>query len=144
MLFPKSTNADYRGAPLAAWFLVLAGVLTVVPGCIHYFLPDGGAGTIAGVDLSSRGDTIIALFSWYGAMQIPQGLAQIAVGLMYRTLTPLVLALIVLERALTTYDGWFWKGAVSGHHPPEHYASIAAVVLGSIFVVLSLRPARKP
>lgn len=45
-----------RSEPVAASassrFLVLCGVLAVVPGMIHVFLPDGGAGVIAGIDLS--------------------------------------------------------------------------------------------
>ena len=44
---PASTNADYRGSGLAVAFLGLAAVLTIVPGLIHSFAPDGGAGTIA-------------------------------------------------------------------------------------------------
>ena len=42
--FPRSTNADYTGRLIAAYFLTLASVGTIVPGGIHAFLPDGGAG----------------------------------------------------------------------------------------------------
>jgi hypothetical protein len=44
-MLPPSTNGHYTGAPVAAYFLTLAGVLTIVPGLIHAFLPDGGAAT---------------------------------------------------------------------------------------------------
>jgi hypothetical protein len=138
-LLPPSTNAAYRGAPVAAWFLVLAGALTVVPGVIHYALPDGGAGVIAGMDLSTRRDTILAMFAWMGAIQIAHGLLQIVIGLRYRPLVPLALLLLIVERGLMAVDGWFLKGAQSGHHPPEHYASVAAVALAAIFLALSLR-----
>ena len=40
-IFPPSTNADYHGAKISAWFLMFAGVMQFIPGCIHYFLPDG-------------------------------------------------------------------------------------------------------
>jgi hypothetical protein len=46
-LLPPSTNAGYRGSIAAAWFLALSAVMTIVPGLIHYFLPDGGSGVIA-------------------------------------------------------------------------------------------------
>ncbi|MFN9711893.1 MAG: hypothetical protein ACK547_02780, partial [Alphaproteobacteria bacterium] len=85
-LLPPSTNAAYRGSILAAWFLALSSVTTIVPGLIHYFLPDGGAGVIGGVDLSTRADTIIAIFAWYGAMQIPFGFLILIIALRYRTL----------------------------------------------------------
>lgn len=138
-LLPPSTNDDYQGSVAAAWFLVLVGALTLAPGLIHFFLPDGGAGTIAGIDLSQRGQTIVAIFAWFGALQIPHGIAELAVGLRYRTLVPLFLLLVILERALMALDGWVLKGAVSGHHPPEHYASLVGVSLALVFLVLSLR-----
>jgi hypothetical protein len=136
---PPSTNSAYRGHIAAAWFLTFVGLTSIIPGFIHYFLPDGGAGVIAKLDLSTRRDTIIALFAWFGALQIPYGIAQLTISLRYRTLVPFMLALAVLERGLMALDGWFLKGATSGHHPPEHYASVAAVILGAIFLGLSLR-----
>jgi hypothetical protein len=138
-LFPPSTNAAYRGSPLAAWFLMLAALLEFVPGCIHYFLPDGGAGVIAGLDLSQNGQTIIAVFAWFGAAQIPMALLLFAIGLRYRTLVPLGLLVLIVSRGLMTIDGWFLKGAKAGHHPPEHYASPIAVALALVFLYLALR-----
>lgn len=32
MILPPSSNADYLGAPAAAWFLVAVGVLSIIPG----------------------------------------------------------------------------------------------------------------
>ncbi|MFN4355488.1 hypothetical protein [Parvibaculum sp.] len=140
MVIPASTNDEYGGAAVSAWFLVFAGALSVIPGAIHYFLPDGGAGVIAGIDLSQRGDTIVAVFAWMGAMQIVHGTAMVLVGLRYRPLVPLFLLLLFVERALIALDGWFIKGAVSGHHPPEHYASVVALPLIALFFWLSVRP----
>jgi hypothetical protein len=138
-LLPGSTNADYRGAPASAWFLVFIGITTVIPGMIHFFLPDGGAGVIAGIDLTQSRATIVAVFAWFGALQIPHGLAELAVGLRYRSLVPLFLLLVLVERGLMAVDGWLLKGAANGRHPPEHYASLAAVALCLIFLALSLR-----
>ena len=140
MLLPPSTNGDYRGHPASAWFLMLAGVLSIIPGCIHFFLPDGGAGVIAGIDLSTRAETIIAVFAWLGAMQIPHGIAQLVIGWRYRPLVPLFLALLILERGLMAIDGWLLKGAHAAanaaanaaHHPPEHFASVITVALAGI------------
>ncbi len=144
-LLPPSTNAAYRGSPLAAWFLMLAAVLTVVPGLIHYALPDGGAGVIAGIDLGAAGPTIIAVFAWYGALQIPFGLLLLVIALRYRSLVPLCLLLLVLQQALGAASAWLGKGSHSGHHPPEHYASVVFVGLGLLFLALSLRErARAP
>ncbi|MBU6320092.1 MAG: hypothetical protein KGS00_10580 [Alphaproteobacteria bacterium] len=138
-LFPPTTNADYQGSQVSAWFLFVAGLAEFVPGLIHFFLPDGGAGVIAGIDLSERGDLIVALFAWFGAIQIPSALLIIIIALRYRTLVPLGLLWIILARGLMTYDGWLGKASEGGHHPPEHYASPVAVVVAAIFLVLSLR-----
>lgn len=140
-VFPPSTNADYRGSKIAAWYLTLAAVLELAPGFIHYFLPDGGAGVIAHMDLSERRETIITMFAWFGALQIPSALLLLVISLRYRTLVPLGLLAIIVERALMTLDGWFLKGA-GGHHPPEHFASPVSVALGLVFLVFSLTPRR--
>ncbi len=141
-LLPPSTNADYRGSNLSAVFLALSAVLTILPGMIHYFLPDGGAGVIAHIDLTTRADTIIAIFAWYGAMQIPFGLLVLVIALRYRAPTPLVLLLLILMQGLSAFAAWFWKGTHGDHHPPEHYGSAVFVVLGVLFFALSLRPRR--
>jgi uncharacterized membrane protein HdeD (DUF308 family) len=140
MLLPPTTNADYCGHPAAAWFLVLTGVLSIIPGGIHYFLPDGGAGVIAGIDLSTRATTIIAVFAWLGALQIPHGIAQVIIGVRYRPLVPLFLLLVIVERGLMAIDGWLLKGANAAHHPPEHFASVAAVVLAMVALRFALNP----
>ncbi|MDZ4381472.1 MAG: hypothetical protein U0942_09045 [Parvibaculum sp.] len=138
-MLPASTNSDYRGAAVSAWFLTLAGSLNILAGGIHFLLPDGGAGVIAGMDLTERRETIVALFAWMGSIQIPYALAQLAIGLRYRTFVPLFLLLLIVERGLMAMDGWLLKGSASGHHPPEHYASLAALPIALLLLVLSLR-----
>lgn len=137
-LLPPSTNHAYAGSPLAAWFLAAIAVLTVIPGAIHVFLADGGAGVIAGLDLSQNGALVIALFAWAGATQIAFGLALLLIALRYRPLVPAMLALVLLERLLHALNGWVLKGG-SGHHPPEHYAVLVGVPLVAVALWLSLR-----
>jgi hypothetical protein len=138
-LLPPSTNAAYSGSMLSAYFLALFSVLTIVPGCIHTFAPDGGAGTIAGLDLSQNGRVIIAIFAWAGATQIAFGLATLIVSLRYRSLVPLMLALAIVERTLHALNAWVVKGAEVGHHPPEHYAVLVGLPLLFGALVLALR-----
>lgn len=128
MLLPPSTNASYAGAPWAAHLLAVLGVLTIVPGMIHEFLPDGGAGSIAGMDLGACGDTVAALFAWAGATQIVFGAVMLAVGLRFRTFVPAVFVLVLVERTLHALNAWVLKPG-SGHHPPEHYAVLVMVPL---------------
>ena len=137
---PPSTNAQYRGAAIAPWFLLLSAVLTLIPGLIHSFLPDGGAGVIAGLDMGERRDLVIGVFRWEGSTQLALGLGMLAVALRYRPLTPLFLALVIVERGLMSLHGWVLSPPANGHHPPEHYASPVSVGLALVFLVLSLRP----
>lgn len=137
--FPRSTNGDYRGSPLSVALLMLVAVLEFAAGCVHYFLPDGGAGVIAGIDLSQGGRTIIAVFAWFGAAQIPMAILLFVIAVRYRSLTPLALLTVILSRGLMAIDGWFLKGAAGGHHPPEHFASPIAVVLALVFFGLAVR-----
>ena len=142
-LLPPSTNDAYRGARISAWFLGLAALLTIGPGLIHSFLPDGGAGSIAGLDLGDKRALVVGVFRWEGATQLAFGLAMLAVALRYRPLTPLFLALLTLQQALVALQGWVLTPPTNGHHPPAHYGALAAVLLSAVFLWLSLRTVRR-
>ena len=137
---PPSTNDQYRGSPLAPWFLLLTAILTLGPGLIHSFLPDGGAGVIAGLDMGDKRSLVIGVFRWEGATQLAFGVCMLAAALRYQPLTPLFLFAVIVERGLMTLQGWLLTPPANGHHPPEHYASPATVALAAVFLVLSLRP----
>lgn len=139
-LLPPTTNRDYRGHPSAPVFLLLAAALTLVTGLIHSFLPDGGAGVIAGLDMGDRRDLVIGVFRWEGATQLAFGLGLLAVAICYRSLTPLFIVLVLVERGLMALHGWVLSPPASGHHPPEHFGSLAVIALGGLFLALALRP----
>src|SRR5215471_4225744 len=141
MILPPSTNTQYSGSLWSAWFLMAYGCLELLPGLIHYCLPDGGAGVIAGLDLSNDRAAIVGTFAWMGSMQIPFGIALIIIGWRYRSLVPLFLIVIFLERVLMALAGWVLRPSSTGHHPPEHYGSVVAIVLIALFLWLSLVPA---
>ncbi len=142
MSLAPGIGETYRGSRASAWFLVLLGLSSVIPGCIHYFLPDGGAGVIAGLDMGAQRATIIGVFAWMGATQIAYGLAQLAVAFSYRSLTPLFLMLALIERSLAAIAAWVTKASPSGHHPPENYVVLLLMPLIALFLVLSLRRAQ--
>ena len=93
---PPSTNIHYRGSPYSAWFLAFYGIAWIVPGMIHSFLPDGGAGVIAGLDLSHNPTMIFGMFAWAGATQIAHGIVTLLVALRYRALVPLLLSFVLV------------------------------------------------
>jgi hypothetical protein len=136
---PPSTNIHYRGCPYSAWFLAFYGIGWIVPGMIHSFLPDGGAGVIAGLDLSHNPTMIFGMFAWAGATQIAYGIVTLLVALHYRALVPLFLLVSLIERLLLSWSGWIKHVPVSGHHPPEHYASLISLPIILLFLWLSVR-----
>src|SRR5579864_7817600 len=141
-LLPPSTNAGYGGARPSAWFLALAALLTIGPGLIHSFLPDGGAVSIAGLELGAQRGLVIGVFRWEGATQLALGLAMLAVALRYRTLVSLFLLLLLLEAGLSALQAWVLTPSPGGHHPPEHYGALIVTPLAALFLALSLRRRR--
>ena len=138
-LLPPSMNHLYRGSLASVWFLGLYGLLELITGLIHFFLPDGGAGVIAGLDLTANKHTIIGAFAWMGALQITYGLGILAVASWYRPLEPLFLGLGLLERILMSVAAWVTKPSPTGHHPPEHYASLLLMPVLAAFLAMAIR-----
>jgi hypothetical protein len=138
-LLPPSMNHLYRGSLASVWFLGLYGLLELGTGCVHYCLPDGGAGLIAGLDLTANKHTIIGVFAWMGALQITYGLGILAVASWYRPLVPLFLGLGLLERLLMSVAAWVTKPSPTGHHPPEQYASLLLVPVLAVFLAMAIR-----
>lgn len=136
---PPPSNDQYLGSPFAPVFLGLVALLTLAPGLIHSFLPDGGAQSIAGLDLGDRRDIVVGVFRWEGATQLALGLGMLAVALRYRPLTALFITLMMVERGLMAMQGWILAPPANGHHPPEHYASVVSILLGAVFLALALR-----
>jgi hypothetical protein len=142
-LLPASTNDSYRGMKAAAWGLTVLAAGTIIPALLHIGLPDGGAGVIAGLDLSGDKRTIVSLFAWAGTTQFVWGLMLLAVSLRYRSLVPLALGLLTLERALHTWNMWGPKGGhlAGGHHPPEVWVTLGSVPVLLVLLAMSLRRA---
>jgi len=138
-LLPSSTNRLYGGSLASVWFLALYGLLELSTGCVHYLLPDGGAGVIAGLELTANKHTIIGVFAWMGALQIAYGLGMLAVACWHRPLVPLFLGLGLVERLLMSVAAWVTKPSLTGHHPPGHYASLLLVPVLVMFLVMAMR-----
>ena len=53
-LLPEVQN-NYSGSKISLYFLIIWASIGLVRGAIHIFAPDGGAGSIAGFDLTNDG-----------------------------------------------------------------------------------------
>jgi hypothetical protein len=108
-LLPQRWNDPYRGLPIA-WQLLLAfAALNLFRGSIHLFAPDGGAGSIAGIDLAQGGAVIVMLFAVMGVDQITWGAIDAAVALRWRAFVPLVWAIALAKQAAGALVMWVYK-----------------------------------
>ena len=95
---------------------------------------------IAHLDMGDKRELVRGVFAWEGATELAFGIPMLLVALRYQPLTPLFLAMVIVERGLMSLQGWILLPPSSGHHPPEHYASPVAAILAAVFLALSLRP----
>jgi len=96
-----------RFVPTIALGLMMA--LNFARGAIHAFAPDGGAHSIAGLDLSQGSQTILSLFALLGFHQLVAGLFQLFVLAFRRDLILLALVLQTLETAFGVVNLYFYR-----------------------------------
>ena len=99
-LFPK-IDEDYKGSKVPYYFLILVAIASTIRSLIHVFAPDGGANSIAGIDVAVQGGAnIIALFGQWGALQLLLALFYWLAIFRYKLLIPAMLAVVVIEQLL--------------------------------------------
>ena len=97
-LFPK-IDENYKGSKVPFYFLILVAIVSTIRSLIHVFAPDGGANSIAGIDLSVQGGAnIIALFGQWGALQLLLALFYWLAIFRYKFLVPAMIAVVVIEQ----------------------------------------------
>jgi len=137
-LFP--TGQEYEGPRSPFYFLILVAITSTVRSLVHLFFPDGGAGLIAGIDVSVDGGmNIIAMFGQWGASQLILALVYWLVILRYRSLTPLMLGIIVLEQVLRLGVGQI-KPLEIAAPPPGAVGSGLLLPIAVVALVWSLWP----
>lgn len=82
----RQLNLAGAGEALAWWVVALFGILNLFRGSVHTFLPDGGAGVIAGFDLSHSRQTILFLFAVMGVDQLSVGVVDLIIAFRARAL----------------------------------------------------------
>jgi hypothetical protein len=120
--------------PIALWVVAAIGVLNLFRGSVHTFLPDGGAGVIAGFDLSHSRQTIVFLFAVMGIEQLSLGVVDLIVAFRARWLVLPLLWFHTLEQTAAEIIFVFYKPAPG--HPPGMVG--APVTLAILWIALGL------
>jgi hypothetical protein len=137
-LLPARADNVMRGPKLPFYLLIVIATIGVVRSCIHIFATDGGAGSIAGMDLAVSGaDEVIFAFALWGSAQLVYALLQWVVILRYRSLVPLTWGVQLLETLLRMLVG-HTKPVTFAHTPPGAYQNYLYLVLCLLMLALSL------
>ena len=115
---------------LAIYLLAVVGRST-----IHLVAADGGAGSIAGIDISvPGGDNIIAIFHQWGATQLLLALFLVLLFFRYPGLTPLILASLAMDPVFRAIAGQFKAVTSEGTPPGESLNWIAFYFISALFI----------
>jgi hypothetical protein len=118
ILLPSKIDNVLRGTKIPLYLFALYAIVSAVRSCIHLLSPDGGAGSIAGMDLSVAGaDGIIFAFALWGSSQLLFAIIQLLVVLRYRSLVPFMWLMLALEVLLRELVGAM-KPVTFAHTPP--------------------------
>lgn len=108
---------------------------------IHLFLPDGGAQSIATIDVRvAGGSNVVAMFGQWGAMQVLLAGVLWVLLLRWRGLTPLVLMVLAIEPVLRAVSGHLKPVTAMGTPPGEAFNWWVFPVL-VLLLLMSLCPA---
>lgn len=135
--------AHYDGPLLSFWVaMVWLCVITVRSG-VHLLAPDGGAQSIATIDVAVEGGSnIVAVFGQWGAIQLLLALLLWVLLLRWRGTVPLVLLVFALEPVLRGLAGHLKPVTTMGTAPGAALNWVALPIM-AFFLYLSLCPARR-
>src|SRR5579862_8626677 len=118
VLLPAGAGNIIQGFKPPVYVFAFIAIVSTVRSCIHLLAPDGGAGSIAGLDLTVAGaDGIVFAFALWGSAQLVYALVQLVVAFRYRSLIPLMYVLLIVELMLRILVGRM-KPVHFAHTPP--------------------------
>ena len=104
-VLPANTTV-FNGFPVIRWLTVPFLVVAIARSLVHLFSADGGAQSIAGIDITVEGgNNIVALFHQWGAIQLILAVVLAVLFTRYPGLTSLVLLALVADPVLRDVAG---------------------------------------
>lgn len=138
-IFPKTIDNNYKGSKISLWIFILLGIISTVRSIIHFLAPDGGAGSIAGLDLSKGSENIIFAFALWGLSQLIYAFIQLLVAFKYRTLIPLFYIILFFETIGRMLIGMLKHPILLNGTPPGGVANYILLPLSIIMFILSIK-----
>lgn len=126
-ILPEQINNEFSGYKFTVYAFLLITIITIARSVAHMFLPDGGAESIATIDLSVEGaDIIVSIFAQWGLSQLLMAGLYLIVYFRYKSLIPLMYILIITE-----YVGRIGMGLLK----PLETMGAAPGGIGSVLVI---------
>ncbi len=136
-LLPQNPHT-YVGMRLIRPLTLLVLLPVVVRSCIHLFSADGGAQSIAGIDISvAGGSNIVALFHQWGAIQLILAALLLVIFFRYPGFTPLVLLTLLADPVMREVAGSIAPVTAVGT-PPGAALNTPAFIVVFVLLLLSL------
>jgi hypothetical protein len=124
-LLPAKVDNTICGMKLTVYIFAVIAVVSTIRSLIHLLSPDGGAASIAGMNLSIAGaGGIIFAFALWGSSQLVYAIVQLLVAFRY--------IIEVLLRMLVGY----MKPVTFAHTPPGAIGNYVVLVLAVAMLVL--------
>ena len=143
ILLPEKADNRIRGSKIPLYFFILVAAIGIVRSLIHMLAPDGGAGSIAGMNMAVAGaGEVIFVFAQWGGTQLVYALLQWVVVLRYRSLVPFMWIVQLLETLLCIFNGHN-KPTTFTHTPPGAFQNYVYLALAVVMLCVSLWSAHK-
>jgi hypothetical protein len=138
-IFPEVVDNSYNGHKLALWVFITLAPIILIRSLIHFFASDGGAGSIAGLDLSLGAENIIFAFGLWGLSQVLYALIQLLVAIRYKSLIPLFYLMFILEIVGRIFIGISKPPVLLNGIPPGGIANFILLPIVILMFILSLK-----
>jgi hypothetical protein len=125
----------YNGHKSIRIITALYLLIVVIRSCVHLFAADGGANSIAGIDVSVEGgDNIIAIFHQWGAIQLILAGLLVVLFFRYPGFTPLVVLTLAIDPIMRALAGQMMSVTSQSTPPGEALNWPAFFTLVLLFV----------
>jgi hypothetical protein len=138
-IFPEVVDNSYYGHKIALWVFISLAPIILIRSIIHLFASDGGAGSIAGLDLSFGTENIIFAFGLWGLSQVLYALIQLLVAIRYKSLIPLFYLMFILEIVGRIFIGISKPPVLLSGPPPGGIANFILLPIVILMFILSLK-----
>ena len=136
-MLPPEQHAR-RGLDWRDWLFVVVAGISTIRSLIHLLAPDGGAMSIAGINVElAGGANIIAIFAQWGASQLVLALIYWMVIVRYRSLIWLMWIIILVEQLLRIVAGHL-KPIATDLPPPGAYETYILLAVSSLVLASGL------